>query len=112
MNEKIAKFVRECSYESIKANTSANFLNPSLKDIHSRVARECYFNDLENGNYYRIQDGFYTKASASKADIKADYSEMERRCLEFKQYLEANPEAFKNPSKVIVVDSLGGSTNA
>jgi len=91
MNKKIAEFVRKCSYKPIKANTSADFLNPSLKDIHSRVARECVFNNLEVGDYYCIQDGVYIKHSSLKETqlrllFAADYSEMERRCLGFKQY--------------------------
>jgi hypothetical protein len=72
--------------------------------------------DLGNRKYYELEDpdiydAVFGKGSADAVEklFIADYSEMERRCLEFKQYLEANPDAFKDPSKVIVIDSVSNS---
>lgn len=58
----------------------------------------------------KIAEFVRKKAAVLSILFTANDAERERRCLEFKQYLEANPDAFNDPSKVI--DSLGGSTNA
>ena len=54
----------------------------------------------------KITEFVRKKAAALYILCTANDAERERRCLEFKQYLEANPDAFKDPSKVIVLDSV------
>jgi hypothetical protein len=92
MNEKISEVV-----DYIRKNSS----NPT----------KMY--DLGNRKYYELEDpdlydAVFGEGSGDAVEklFGAGYSEMGRWCLEFKQYLEANPDTFKDPSKVIVLDSV------